>query len=300
MDCDPVLFQRINRAVNFAHLNCSHDIRLDELAEVACLSKFHFSRRFAATLGETPIQFLHRLRLERSARQLVYMSGRQITEVALSCGFSSSQVFSRAFQRHFNCSPSQFRTDNQGRFRRFWHGRNARKDRQRLHALGFAQDGRPPKARVAALQPKRVAYLRNYGHYGPNPNNDQLFHILQEWARQNGLWTQNARLIGVAWDNPNITPDHMCRYDVCIELPKTFTLQRGIVSAQTLPGGQFNCLHVDGILDDFLHVWEWFTDHSFREPTRRPGHRPSYEFYHPRSFDAARGYVCVDLCLPVQ
>jgi AraC family L-rhamnose operon regulatory protein RhaS len=51
---------------------------------------------------------LNKCRLDRAAQQLRENTGRSITDIALACGFNSSQYFATRFRRRFKISPSQF------------------------------------------------------------------------------------------------------------------------------------------------------------------------------------------------
>ena len=81
---------------------------LDTLARKSGWSKYHLHRSFTEIAGETPRQYAQRLRLERAAGLLAASSDSVIT-IALSVGFSSHEVFSRAFRRQFDCSPTDYR-----------------------------------------------------------------------------------------------------------------------------------------------------------------------------------------------
>src|SRR5580658_5169507 len=100
--------QRINRVIDYLRVNLDRQVKLKELAKVACLSEFHFHRIFGAVSGETLNNFTNRLRLEKAARLLTF-SDQSLTDIALDCGFSSSATFSRAFRSGYETSPSQFR-----------------------------------------------------------------------------------------------------------------------------------------------------------------------------------------------
>src|SRR5499433_1395763 len=100
--------QRINRVIDYLRENLDRQVKLEELAKVACFSEFHFHRIFGAVSGETLNNFTNRLRLEKAARLLRY-SDQSLTDIALDCGFSSSATFSRAFQSGYDTSPRQFR-----------------------------------------------------------------------------------------------------------------------------------------------------------------------------------------------
>jgi len=99
--------QRINRVIDYLRGNLDRQVKLEELAKVACFSEFHFHRIFGAVTGETLNSFTNRLRLEKAARLLRY-SDQSLTDIALHCGFSSSATFSRAFRSGYGTSPSEF------------------------------------------------------------------------------------------------------------------------------------------------------------------------------------------------
>lgn len=80
---------------------------LDELAEVAGLSKYHFLRQFSQVVGMTPGAYLRTLRLCHAARKL-RTTNLPIVEVALSVGFADHPSFSRAFARHMGMTPSEY------------------------------------------------------------------------------------------------------------------------------------------------------------------------------------------------
>jgi AraC family transcriptional regulator len=84
------------------------DLSLENLAARAGWSPFHFHRAFRAVTGETPKQYTLWLRLERAAARLLTHTD-PIATIAAGVGFASHEVFTRAFRRHFNCTPARFR-----------------------------------------------------------------------------------------------------------------------------------------------------------------------------------------------
>lgn len=81
---------------------------LAAMARRAGKSRFHFHRDFRKALGETPRQFIERLRLDQAAMRLIG-STDSVCQIALQCGFSSHEVFTRAFRRQFGCAPMRYR-----------------------------------------------------------------------------------------------------------------------------------------------------------------------------------------------
>ena len=60
-------------------------------------------------VGETPMELVRRLRLERAAWQLSQSAERSITAIAFDAGYETHEAFTRAFRAHFAASPSEFR-----------------------------------------------------------------------------------------------------------------------------------------------------------------------------------------------
>ena len=83
-------------------------VTLSDCAAEAGLSPWHLLRSFRTTFGETPQEFLTRLRLER-AKQLLTITDRPVTDVCFDVGFSSLGSFSTLFKRHTGWSPAAYR-----------------------------------------------------------------------------------------------------------------------------------------------------------------------------------------------
>lgn len=79
-----------------------------DIARMVGLSERHLQRLFQQQLGSGMAQVYHMLRMER-AHQLVQQTDLTITEIAVACGFSSLEVFSRTYRKAFNVAPSRDR-----------------------------------------------------------------------------------------------------------------------------------------------------------------------------------------------
>lgn len=100
--------ERIRRVMDFVRDNIEQDLSLGELAQVACLSPFHFARMFKRVTGQTPHGFVSSERLKQ-ARTLLAASELPLVEVALRSGFSTQAAFGEAFKRAVGCSPGAYR-----------------------------------------------------------------------------------------------------------------------------------------------------------------------------------------------
>lgn len=73
---------RINKAQDYIERKLEKQISLEELAEVANFSKFHFNRIFKSLVGETPFQFITRLRMQRGVNLLCANQYTPIHQIA--------------------------------------------------------------------------------------------------------------------------------------------------------------------------------------------------------------------------
>ena len=82
---------------------------LDSLADAASMSRSTFSARFHEAFGVPPMQFLHDVRLRRSAELFQRNPGLTVEQVARRVGFASRSHFSQEFRDRFGLSPAAFR-----------------------------------------------------------------------------------------------------------------------------------------------------------------------------------------------
>lgn len=91
---------------------------LADLAAADGRSPFHLQRIFRAEVGESPLQFSRRVRLQRAAASLL-VTQKSVLDVALDAGFDSHEGFSRAFRAMFSLSPKEFREQQRATFNHF-------------------------------------------------------------------------------------------------------------------------------------------------------------------------------------
>lgn len=98
----------IRNALEYAHANSTEDISLDRIAEVAGLSRYHFSREFRRVTQQSFVTYLNTLRCEKAMRFLAETE-IPIKDICLQCGFSNGEYFSRVFTNAIGITPSEYR-----------------------------------------------------------------------------------------------------------------------------------------------------------------------------------------------
>ncbi|WP_299111019.1 AraC family transcriptional regulator [uncultured Winogradskyella sp.] len=102
------LHSRLNKAKSFITDNYHEDLTIDNISLNANISKFHLIRTFKDVYGDTPYNYLTKVRLSKANELLSYKS-LSLEEIALKTGFNDRQNLSRNFKKSFGYSPSEFR-----------------------------------------------------------------------------------------------------------------------------------------------------------------------------------------------
>ena len=102
---------QIRRALSLMHEQCAHPWTLDELAQRAGLSRTALAERFRDAMGDTPLNHLRTVRMQR-AMQLLAGGTQRLEAVAAAVGYQDAFGFSKVFKRTVGLSPKEFRQRN--------------------------------------------------------------------------------------------------------------------------------------------------------------------------------------------
>lgn len=102
------IYSRLNATVDYIYSFYNKDIKLDELATVACMSKFHFLRLFKEVYKATPHQYITSIRLKKAA-DLLRKTELCVTEVSWLVGYDDAGSFGRAFHQYYGQRPQAYR-----------------------------------------------------------------------------------------------------------------------------------------------------------------------------------------------
>lgn len=291
---------RVNRVIDHVYGHLADDLSLPALARVAAFSPFHFHRVFKAIAGETLFAFIQRVRIEYAAAALRDRPDASVLEIALDHGFASAATFARAFRAHFGMTATGWRTGGARRWR-------ARRLRARHPGKPVRKAGKAPRAvarhtrgmtmHVKDFPAQHVAYMRYVGPFGPHG-------IPELWARfHRWMATHDVRpdyTLGIAHDDPSITPPDKCRYDACAPVPRDVPPDRG-VNVTDLAGGKYAVTEFVGTAHEIVGAWERVFSVWLPESGYQPDDRACFERYRgtPTVEKTTRTFRC-ELCLPVR
>ena len=83
-------------------------ITVEDMAAAVAMETRTLQRKLRALTGQTPSEFIRHFRLQQ-AIELLLETDRSVHDIALSCGFSSPQTFSRTFSREYGQPPDRWR-----------------------------------------------------------------------------------------------------------------------------------------------------------------------------------------------
>ena len=265
-----------------AHLDES--ISLEELAAVACFSPYHFHRIFRALVGESVMEHVRRLRLERAAQRLKSGAGARVIDVALDAGYETHEAFTRAFHAMFGVAPSRFR-------------RTRRRPAPRRPPPPGAGLAAPLPVRFERLPAIRAAFMRHVGPYsGVGPTFDRLL----VWAGGRGLLADPETLVfGLSLDDPDVTAPERLRYDACVAVPASVAA-KGELGIHDISACEYAAVTFRGPYEELDAVYRWLCGAWPPRSGREVAAAPCLEFYRNDPKTAPPAELVTDVFLPLE
>jgi len=298
---------RINQCFDYIEKNIEKPFGLEELAQVANFSKFHFHRIFHAMVGETPFQFILRIRLERAASFLISNPQENITDIAIRFGFTDISIFSRNFKTYFKKSATQYRKEKNEKSN-LSQIESKKEQSENKAIMYFCPSSKTIKWRtnmklnqsmeVKELPKMNVAYIRHTGPYkGDVGLFERLWNKLFSWAGPRGLvGGPDFKSLVIYHDDPNITQEDKLRMSICITVP-TDTKVDGDVGKMEIEGGKYAVARFVLSGDEFQQAWEWVYGEWLPNSGYQPDDRACFEMY---TEEPQNGKFPVEICVPVK
>ncbi|MDT8975930.1 AraC family transcriptional regulator [Paenibacillus sp. chi10] len=104
--------RQVEQAARWLSLQFDKSISIDELAHTLGYHRTYLSKMFRKQMGESPMQFLLRIRMER-AKTLLMTTRLTIEQIAAAVGYEDALYFSKLYKKWYSHSPSSHRTEMQ-------------------------------------------------------------------------------------------------------------------------------------------------------------------------------------------
>lgn len=277
----------INNAIEYIFNNLTSELGVEEVASHCNLSKFHFSRLFKKSTGESIYSLIKRLKMEDSAIVLGTNTNNSITNIGLGYGYSSSN-YSSAFTKHHGISPAKFRKlkkDKKFDLVSYF-------DESEIVYQNFEYYNRD--VAIRELEDIRVLYRRYIGDYG-----DLIDHWPKFIDEHRSFVHDDSQLIDVCYSDPNITDRSRCVYDICIKIDSDAVLPPDVTTeTRIIKGGKFASYSAKGGPSEIAHDYKgvfnvWLPNSGYSLDNRI--RFDSYNVVNPEE-----QYFEVDINLPIQ
>ena len=289
--------QSVQRVVTalVTHLDESAD--LDALASLACLSPFHFHRIFRGMVGETPLELLRRLRLERGAHMLLH-TDEPVTHIAYRAGYETHEAFTRAFRGAFGEAPSVFRRRTSARaVLPARSGLHYQHTGTLSHFTACDTGGHAMQIDIETLPALRLATV---AHVGPYDQIGTAFEKLGAIAGRAGLFANpDAMMIATYDQDPDGIPVEELRSRAGITIPEQSALPDGTEEQRIAAGRYARYAHIGGF-ENLGDVWSRFMGEALPASGHLVAHGPAIEIYRSDMRTTPKDELRTDLMVPVQ
>ena len=271
---------RLDRVADYIYEHLDEDVRPEHLAEVACLSPYHWHRIYMGMRGETISATMRRLRLLRAADRLAN-SDMPLRTIGERAGYSSGDAFARAFKEAYGKTPASYRaTGSHAAFR----------------AATGAEDADGFPVVLETLSPVRCASVAHKGSY--MQINQAMGRLFTELAAQK-IIASDQKMIATFFDDPDLTPVEELRSRACSPVADDVALGPPLDEA-ILRGGLYARLRYKGPYADMKGAYRWLLGVWLPQSAYEPDDAPVFEAYLNSPQHAPLPELLTDIHLPLK
>lgn len=258
--------RRVYKVQDYIESHINDSLSIEDLANVAGFSKFHFHRIFKGMMDEPLSRYVNRLKLERATHLLTYRTDMTITDIAYYFGFTDSAVFSRTFKSYYGVSPSHYRNHN---------SKNC-KDVSETSQYNECKKVRG-EVEIVTADKVNVAYIRHVGTYKDLAIDfpkmiEKLFHYASE---QNYHVFEDTKVLTIYHDHHEFTEDYHLRTSLCITIPDESAVETSDIGIMVIPSGKYAVGHFEIFQDEYKGVWnflygDWLPNSGYKPKDSYP------------------------------
>jgi AraC family transcriptional regulator len=275
---------RLARVHDYIRTHLDDALDLNRLAEIACLSPYHWHRVYRALYGESILLTVRRMRISRASEDLV-CTALPIERIARRAGYGSTHAFARAFRDVYGMPPAQYR-------------------RAGVHRAIYPLPSGERDMFKHEVSIRRMPDLHGFSvdHTGSYLQIGEAFGRLGGWVARQGLFGPGARMLGIYYDDPDATPEAQLRSKACF-VPGSDAASvdaAAPVERITVAGGEYAVLLHTGPYADLKAAYQWLYGDWLRHSGREAADAPPFELYLNTPADAAPADLRTELFLPLR
>lgn len=271
---------RLLRVLAYICDNLDGDLSLDALADVACMSPYHWHRVFRAITGETPAEAIRRIRLLKAANRLVN-ENLSLAEAAEQSGYPNVASFSRAFRAAHGMSPGEFR-DNGVQL-----------------AVTLRQASGEYAMYPVSIQELPPARAAGVLHTGPYTELGKAFQHLGGVIAARNLFSHVTGVIAVYRDVPGARPDAELRAHAAVMIADTFPADIDGFEYFDLVGGKHAVMEHKGPYATLGAAYDWLYGKWLPQSREEPRDAPPVELYVNDPMQTPPDELRTDIRLPL-
>lgn len=292
--------KRLNTVFQYIDANLEAELSLQDVAEVAHFSPFHFHRIFKTLTGETLLEFISRRRIEKSVIALLH-TDENISVIAHQFGYGDNASYTKAFKRIYSISPTEFRRQNENKYTKISAskskiGQTIQTTETYLRIIDNLKIWIDMNAQieVKALKEMNYAYIACLGSH----ELENAFQKLISWATSQGIMTAETKMMTIYHDSLKVTDESKARMSACIitETPINAEGEIGVsrISSGTCIVSRF-AIPPEKFGESWAGLFLWMNEHGHKKAEGDP-----FEIYHSNFNEHPDNIAIVDFCIPVQ
>lgn len=296
LDTRNVYAARMLKVLNHVQNHLDEALDLEQLAALAHFSVSHFHRVFKGMIGESIMDHVRRIRLERAYIELS-RKRTPVTEVAFAAGYEALEAFSRAFRKTFGLSPTECRARgwtqlfpevpsgvhfSAGEIVEFF-----------LNETGAAV----MNVRIETLPDLKILSVRQTGPYMESA--ERAWGMLCGWAGPKNLIGPKTLFIGISHDDPQVTAPEDIRYDAAITVDRDVPVEAPVVTGE-LPGGEYAIITHQGPHEGLEETYVFIMGQWLPGCGRELRDTPWFEIYRNDPETTPPAQLLTDIHIPLQ
>ncbi|MEK4579103.1 AraC family transcriptional regulator [Bacillus sp. FSL R12-0074] len=283
--------RRVYKVQDYIELHINDSLSIEDLANVAGFSKFHFHRIFKGMMDEPLSRYVNRLKLERATHLLTYHTDMTITDIAYYFGFTDSAVFSRTFKSYYGVSPSHYRNHNSKNCK------DVSEDSQYNECKKVRGE-----VEIVAADKVNVAYIRHVGTYKDLAIDfpkmiEKLFHYASE---QNYHAFEDTKVLTIYHDHHEFTEDYHLRTSLCITILDEVVEGNSDIGLMTIPSGKYAVGHFEIFQEEYKGAWDFLYGEWLPNSGYKPRDSYPFEMYKNDPRQHPENKHIVDIYVPIE